>query len=84
MITPQKLLDALSFLKANNPLYAGTDVNQEWLESAVAIDAEICECLVESKNNVDKQQHTENTFEPVANADSSTEIATDCTDSCNL
>ena len=39
-ITPQKLLDALSFLKANNPLYADIDVNQEWLEAAVANDAE--------------------------------------------
>ena len=37
-VTPQKLLDALSFLKANNPLYADIDVNQEWLESAMAND----------------------------------------------
>ena len=28
-ITPQKLLDALTFLKANNPLYADIDVNEE-------------------------------------------------------
>ena len=87
-ITPQKLLDALSFLKANNPLYAGIDVNQEWLESAMANDAELCECLVESEDNVDEQPNTDNTFEPVvanvANADSPTHIAMDCTDSYNL
>ena len=47
-ITPQKLLDALSFLKANNPLYADIDVNQEWLKAAVATDAELCECLVQT------------------------------------
>ena len=48
-VTPQKLLDALSFLKANNPLYANIDVNQEWLEAAVANDADLFECLVNSK-----------------------------------
>ena len=45
-ITPQKLLDALAFLKAKNPLYADIDVDKEWLASAMANDAELCECLV--------------------------------------
>ena len=40
-ITPQKLLDALSFLKANNPMYADIDVNAEWLETAMGNDAEL-------------------------------------------
>ena len=66
-ITPQKLLDALSFLKANNPLYADIDVNREWLESAMANDAELCECLVEQPNT--------DTVEPVVNP--STDITTD-------
>ena len=64
-ITPEKLLDSLSFLEANNPLYAGIDVNQEWLESAMANDAELCECSVELEDNVDEQPNTDNTFEPV-------------------
>ena len=29
-ITPQKPLDALKFLKANNPVYAHIEVNEQW------------------------------------------------------
>ena len=74
-ITPQKLLDALAFLKANNPLYADIDVNQEWLEAAVASDAELCGCLVEQHNDTDQQP---NIVEPIV--DSPTDIAMDCSD----
>lgn len=35
-ITPKKPVDALKFLKANNPLYAHVDVNEQWLEEAMA------------------------------------------------
>ena len=71
--TPQKLLDTL-FLKANNPLYVDIDVNGEWLEAAVANDAELCEGLVEQRN--------ENTVELIV--DSPTDIAMDCPDSDNI
>ena len=81
-ITPQKLLDALSFLKANNPLYADIDVNQEWLEAAVANDAELCECLVEQQNDIDQQPNTDNTVKPIV--DSPTDIDMDCSDSDNV
>ena len=46
-ITPQKLLDALRFLKANNPLYADINVNEQWVEAAMANDEELCKHLVE-------------------------------------
>ena len=46
-VTPQKLLEALRFLKANNPLYVDIDINEDWLEKAIANDAELCDCLVE-------------------------------------
>ena len=61
-ITPQKLLDALAFLKANNPLYADIEVNQEWLDKAIANDAELYECLVEQEN--DSNEQTNNTAQP--------------------
>ena len=51
-ITPQKLLDALTFLEANNP---DIDVNTEWLETAMVNVAELCECLVEQHNDCDEQ-----------------------------
>ena len=54
-ITPQKLLDALTFLKANNPLYADIDVNDEGLEAAMANDSELCESLVEQQNDSHEQ-----------------------------
>ena len=54
-ITPQKLLDALTFLKANNSLYADIAVNEEWLEAAMANNAELCECLVEQQDDSDEQ-----------------------------
>lgn len=40
-ITPQKLLDALKFLKANNSLYSDIEINDEWLEEANVNDAEL-------------------------------------------
>ena len=45
----------MTFLKANNPLYADVAVNEEWLEAAMANDAELCECLVEQQNDSDEQ-----------------------------
>ena len=37
-IRPQKLLDSLRFLKGSNPLYADIDVNEQWVEEAMAND----------------------------------------------
>ena len=71
-ITPQKLLDALTFLKARNSLYADIDVNTEWLETATANDTELCECLVEP-NDCDE--------EPPVTA--SPDIAMDCSDTAD-
>ena len=55
-IRPQKLLDALRYLKVNNPLYADIDVNEQWLEEAMANDEELCKYLVEQD---DEQMDTE-------------------------
>ena len=84
-ITPQKLLDALAFLKGNNPLYSDIAVNHEWLESAMANDAELCECLVEQQNDTDEEQNNDTNIHPiidfVANVASPTEVAMDCSES---
>ena len=85
-VTPHKLLGALAFLKANNPLYADIDVDQAWLVSAMANDAELCECLVQQEN--DQQPNNDITVEhvvephnSVANVASPIEIAMGCSDS---
>ena len=55
-IIPQKLLDALRFLKANNPLYADIDVNEQWVEEAMANNEELCQYLVEQDDeNMDTE-----------------------------
>ena len=78
-ITPQKLLNALTFLKANNP---------EWLETAMANDAELCECLVEQQNYCDKQPN-DSTDKPIVDCGDSpataspVEIAMDCSDNAD-
>jgi hypothetical protein len=62
-IRPQKLLDALRFLKANNPLYAEIDVNEQWVEEAMANDEELCQCLVEQDDesmDTECEQHESN------------------------
>ena len=46
-VTPQKPLDALRFLKAQNPLYCDIEINQQWLEEAIDNDDELGMCLVE-------------------------------------
>ena len=47
------------------PLQADIDVNQEWLESAMATDAELCECLFEQHNDSDEQPNTDNNVQPI-------------------
>ena len=50
-IRPQKILDALSYLKANNPLYADIDINEQWVEETMANDDELCQYLVEQDDD---------------------------------
>ena len=52
-VRPQKVLDALRYLKANNPLYADIDVNEQWLEEAMGDSEELCQYLVEQDENMD-------------------------------
>ena len=41
-ISPEKVLTALKWLKQNNPLYTDIDINEEWLEQAMANDESLC------------------------------------------
>ena len=51
-IRPQKLFEALRFLKANNPLYANIDIHEEWVEEAIGNDEELCQYLIEQDNDL--------------------------------
>ena len=56
-ISPEKVLSALRWLKQNNPLYAETDINEDWLEQAVSNDEDLFNGLVQQ---CDTNQDTEN------------------------
>ena len=40
-------MDALRYLKVNNPLYADIDINEQWVEEAMTNDEELYQYLVE-------------------------------------
>ena len=52
-ISPEKVLTALKWLKQNNPLYADIDINEEWLELAMANDESLCAGLVHQNDTSD-------------------------------
>ena len=46
-ISPEKLLNALRWLKANNPLYSDIDINSDWLGESLRDDKDLFDSLVE-------------------------------------
>ena len=52
-ISPEKVLTALRWLKENNPLYADTDINDEWLEQAMANNDDLFAGIVEQSDTND-------------------------------
>ena len=61
-IRPQKILDSLRYLKANNPLYADIDINEHWVED----DEELCQYLVEQEDESMDTQCEDDTAPNVA------------------
>ena len=55
-ITPEKVMNALRWLKANNPLYADIEINDEWLEQAMSNDEELVASLLEQTDD-DSDEH---------------------------
>ena len=45
-VSPEKLNNALRWLKANNPLYADIEINDNWVEEAVVNDCDLFGSLV--------------------------------------
>ena len=59
--TTCKPLDALRFLKAQNPLYCDIEINDQWFEEAVANDDELGMCLNDETMDTESDQpETEN------------------------
>ena len=73
-VSPQKLINALRWLKTNNPLYADVDIADDWVESATADDEDLVMSMLEQP---DSMEHDENTDVAVFNEGSDLPIATD-------
>ena len=66
-MSPQKLINALKWLKTNNPLYADVDIADDWVESATADNEELVMSMLEQP---DSMKHDENN-DPFVASDSS-------------
>ena len=64
-ISPEKVLNALRWLKANNPLYADVDINVHWMQESISEDTDLFGSLVgqpsTSEENSDSELPTEDT-----------------------
>lgn len=58
-VSPEKVLTALRWLKANNPLYADIEINDEWLEQAMANDDDLFAGMVE-RTDTDHMNDSDN------------------------
>ena len=59
-VSPEKLIKALTWLKANHPLYVDIDVNMKWIEHALADDCDLFCALVEQPDHVDCENSNHN------------------------
>ena len=73
-VSPQKLINALKWLKANNTLYADVDITDDWVESAAADDEELVMSMLEQPESM---ENDENTDVAVFNEGSDPPIASD-------
>ena len=75
-VIPQVVLDALGFLKSSNPLYALVEVNEQWLDQAVANDEELCKSLVEHEDMDTESEHDLPQGEPMEHSNCSDDDTT--------
>ena len=52
-VSPEKVTNALKWLKANNPLYADVNIEDNWLDSALADDVELTTSMLEQPEAMD-------------------------------
>ena len=52
-VSPEKLANALKWLKANNPLYTDIDIADNWLDDAIADDEELVLSMLEQDDPMD-------------------------------
>ena len=58
-VSPQKLINALKWLKANNPLYADVDIADDWVGNALADDEELVMSMIEQPESMEQNESTD-------------------------
>ncbi len=71
LIKPTKIMEALRYLKKNNPLYHDIEINDDWLDEWQETDPQLTNALIEGvhvdTNNEEIEQASENTQLPTNN-----------------
>ena len=64
-VSPEKLINALRWLKANNPVYAHVDINENWVNQALGNDSDLfgglvrlSDCETSSLEDAEKVGHS--------------------------
>ena len=58
-VSPQKLINALKWLKANNTLYADVDIADNWVENAIADDEDLVMSMLEQPESMEHDGNTD-------------------------
>ena len=61
-ISPEKVMNALAWLKQHNPLYADIDINDNWFEDSLANDADLFAGLVKQPNTNNEHESSNTQF----------------------
>ena len=46
-VTPENMMNALRWVKANNPLYADVEIHDDWLDQSFDDDTDLCASLLQ-------------------------------------
>ena len=63
LIKPTKIMEALKYLKKNNPLYHDIEINDDWLDEWQETDPQLTNALIEGINVDTSNEETERTSE---------------------
>ena len=73
-VRPAKIMVALEWLKANNPLYADVDVNLSWEEDAAQDDSELWEAVSSQQRPQQEQTTSHGDGEDMELSDTTTQV----------
>ena len=72
LISPEKVLNALRWLKVHSPLYADVEINVDWLQESITEDTDLFGGLVEQPSTSEENSDSELPTEELPTEDTST------------